>query len=98
MKTCCRPSLALIIGCEFVQGHLKDWSLPKLNHGDGDSDRVVVGDGGGDVHVEGDCGADAGGADDNNDQENWSVEPLLSDCLGWFLPHMMLRSAESCCS
>ena len=52
-KTCRGPSLALIIGCEFFQGHLKDWSLPKLNHGD----HVVGGNGGG-GDVDGDHGGD----------------------------------------
>ena len=28
--------MALIIGGESVQGHLKDWSLPKLKLGDGE--------------------------------------------------------------
>ena len=46
MITCCSPSLALIIGSESVQRHLKDWSLPELNHGDRDGDGNEDTDGG----------------------------------------------------
>ena len=48
--------MALIIGGESVQGHLKDWSLPKLKLGDGESNDDGCGNSDGDAH--GDNGDD----------------------------------------
>ena len=59
-RTCCSPSMALIIGGESVQGHLKDWSLPKLKLGDGECND----DGGG--NSDGDDHGDNGDGDDDD--------------------------------
>ena len=52
--------MALIIGGESVQGHLKDWSLPKLKLGDGESNDDGCGNSDGDAH------GDNGDGDDDD--------------------------------
>ena len=59
--------MALIIGGESVQGHLKDWSLPKLK----------LGDGGG--NSDGDDHGDNGDGDDDDRCSPWKVKECIGD-------------------